>query len=250
MLIGAIVIGVLVGSLTGLLGAGGAIIALPLLVYALGIPMADAVPMMLAVGVLSPISALLPRLRTDVDWRSVAAVGAAGILGAYGGTVAGAHLPERLTLTAFALLMILAGVRMLRRSRPSDQPAPQPGTGARILRGLGVGLLAGFLTGLLGLGGGFIVIPLLMLALHLPFKRAVGTSLAVTVINAAAGLVSHWGTAQLDWGLTATFAIATVLAAFLAARFATKVPGEPLQRAFALLVLVLAAFTLIQSLVL
>ena len=104
MLIGALVIGVLVGSLTGLLGAGGAIIALPLLVYALGIPMADAVPMMLAVGVLSPISALLPRLRTDVDWRSVAAVGAAGILGAYGGTVAGAHLPERLTLTAFALL--------------------------------------------------------------------------------------------------------------------------------------------------
>ena len=79
MLIGALVIGVLVGSLTGLLGAGGAIIALPLLVYALGIPMADAVPMMLAVGVLSPISALLPRLRTDVDWRSVAAVGAAGM---------------------------------------------------------------------------------------------------------------------------------------------------------------------------
>ncbi|HLQ80438.1 MAG TPA: sulfite exporter TauE/SafE family protein [Brachybacterium sp.] len=247
MLIGALVIGVLVGSLTGLLGAGGAIIALPLLVYALGIPMADAVPMMLAVGVLSPISALLPRLRTDVDWRSVAAVGAAGILGAYSGTAAGAHLPDRLTLAVFALLMIVAGVRMLRRGGPTEEPAPELGLAERVLRGLGVGLLAGFLTGLLGLGGGFIVIPLLMLALHLPFKRAVGTSLAVTVVNAAAGLVSHWGTAQLDWGLTATFAIATVGAAFLAARLATRVPAEPLQRAFAILILGLAAFTLAQS---
>src|SRR5699024_6167988 len=207
--------------------AGGAIIALPLLVYALGIPMADAVPMMLAVGVLSPLSALLPRLRTDVDWRSVAAVGAAGILGAYSGTAAGAHLPDRLTLAVFALLMIVAGVRML--------------------RGLGAGRIAGFRTGLLGLGGGFIVIPLLMLALHLAFKRAVGTSLAVTVVNAAAGLVSRWGTAQLDWGLTATLAIATVGAAFLAARLATRVPAEPLQRAFAILILGLAAFTLAQS---
>ena len=139
---------------------------------------------------------------------------------------------------------------MLRRSRPVDEPAAELRAGARLLRGLGVGLLAGFLTGLLGLGGGFIVIPLLMLALRLPFKRAVGTSLAVTVINAGAGLIAHWGTAQLDWGLTASFGIATVGAAFLAARFATKVPAEPLQRAFALLILALAAFTLAQSILL
>lgn len=247
MLIGALVIGILVGSLTGLLGAGGAIIALPLLVYALGIPMADAVPMMLAVGAISPISALLPRIRTDVDWHSVAAVGTAGILGAYGGTLAGAHLPERLTLTVFALLMALSGLRMLRRGRPAEPDTTDARSWSWVLRALAVGLLAGFLTGLLGLGGGFIVIPLLMLALRLPFKRAVGTSLAVTVINASAGLISHWGTAQLDWRLTLSFGIATVGAAFLAARLSTKVPGEPLQRAFAILVLALAAFTLLQS---
>src|SRR5699024_6417385 len=175
----------------------------------------------------------------------VAAVGTAGLIGAFGGTAAGRELPEPLTLAIFAFLMVLAGVRMLRPWRAAVADASRPSLWP--LRATAVGLVAGFLTGLLGLGGGFIVIPLLMLVLHVPFRLAVGTSLAVTVLNASSGLLAHWGAAQLDWVLTAGFGCATVVAALVGARFAARVPSEKLQRGFALLVLLLAGFTLVRS---
>ena len=248
MYVGVVVFGLVVGCLTGFVGAGGAIIAVPALVYVVGVPLETAISTSLVIGGLVPIAALIPRLRKKlVDWRVTIAVAAAGVPAAFGGTAVGALLPQRVLLGAFAVLMVAAGIQML-RPRP-DVAESRPRRRWWVLRALIVGAGVGFLTGLLGVGGGFITVPALVLALDLPITLAIGTSLAITVVNATAGILAHLGATQPDWAIAIAFGIPAAVASIVTARFSTRVSGKVLQRSFEVLVLVIAAITIVQVII-
>lgn len=241
---GLIALGLAIGALTGLLGAGGGILAVPALVYLIGIPVEIAVATSLAMGAVGPLAALAPRVREGVDWTTVAAVAVAGIPAAFAGTAVSRLLQDDVLMLSFAVLMVASGVQMLRgRPRP-DSTIRRPRFW--VARAVAVGLLVGFLTGLLGIGGGFITVPALVFALGMPIRRAIGTSLAIAVINSLAGLIAHAGAVSADWAVAVAFVVPSMVAAFLTAHLARRVSSAVLQKAFAILVLGVAALTVTQ----
>ncbi len=252
MLAGAF--GLVIGALLGLVGGGGGILAVPALTYGLGLPLAAAVPASLVVIGSASAVAVAPRARREVHWRIALTVGAAGIPTALAGGVTNRHLDQRWLLLAFAAIMVIAAVRMLRGHDEAGGVCERPGGGVAwrrcLPRAIATGLVVGFLTGLLGVGGGFLLVPALIVALGLRTLTAVATSLVVIVINSAAGLVPYLGaeTGGLDWSIVAPFALAAVVASLPAGRLARRLPAGRLRRGFAVLVLVVAAGVAAQSL--
>jgi len=235
----ALVLAVVIGLSLGLLGGGGSILAVPVLVYVAGLPPAFAVPVSLAaVGATSLVAAAMHAREGRVDLRVAFLFGGAGALGAALGARITPLLSPPVLLLAFAVVMLVAGVRMLGNGRGEkpDRPAPaRPAVTAAA--GLGVGLL----TGLLGIGGGFLAVPALVLVAGLPMPRAVGTSLVVIALNAFGGLLSHAGHAPFVAGPAALFAGASIAGALGGSRLTGKVPPDRLRRAFGLLVLLVGA---------
>lgn len=253
-MIAALGLGLLIGVLLGLLGGGGSILAVPALVYGLGTPLAVAVPTSLLVVGVSSATAVLPRLRHgQVAWRIAGVVGAAGAGAAFAGAAVNRLLEPRVVLVGFAALMVAAGVRMLREQLPIGGDCALPGGGVNwrgcLPKAIGSGVVVGFLTGLFGVGGGFLIIPALVLLLGLSMTVAVGTSLVIIVINSVAGFAAHAGDAALDYRIALAFTAAAVVGSLASARVAARLPAERLRRWFAYLVFAVAAFVVVQALI-
>lgn len=250
----AVVFGAVIGLALGLLGAGGSILAVPALVYGAGQPLQTAIPTALAVVALSSLGGLAPRQRREAVRRPVALVfGAAGTPAAFAGAALGRSLPQRWLLLAFAGLMVVVAVRMLREVENH--------TGACRTREGGVdwrsclpksviaGALVGVLTGLFGVGGGFVVVPALTLLLGLGAQQAVATSLVVVLINSVAGLVAHAGAAgSIDYPVLLLFAGASLVVSVAAARLSMKLNPSTVRRWFAFVVLAVAVFVAVAAL--
>jgi uncharacterized membrane protein YfcA len=248
----ALTLGALIGILLGLLGGGGSILAVPALVYGAGLPLSTAVPTSLLVVGASSATALLPRLRArQIRWRIAGIVGAAGAAAAFAGAAVNRLVDARVVLIGFAALMAAAAIRMLRGHGEvgGDCALPSGGVNWRgcLPKSIGAGIAVGFLTGLFGVGGGFLIIPALVLLLGLPMPAAIGTSLVIIVINSAAGFAAHASDAKLDYRITGAFAAAAIVGSLTAGRFAPRLPAAKLTRSFAYLVLVIAAFVVIQA---
>jgi uncharacterized membrane protein YfcA len=250
----ALGLGLVIGLLLGLLGGGGSILAVPALVYGVGMPLAAAVPTSLVVVGISSATALLPRLRKgQVQWRLAAVFGVAGAGAAFAGAAVNRLLEPRVVLAGFAAMMVAAGVRMLREQTTVGGDCALPG-GRINWRGclpeaIGSGVVVGFLTGLFGVGGGFLIIPALVLLLGLPMTVAVGTSLVIIVINSVAGFTAHAGDAALDYPVMGAFSVAAIAGSLAAARLASRLPAERLRRWFAFLVFAVAAFVIVQAVI-
>lgn len=235
------------GAALGLVGGGGSILAVPALVYGLGMPVAQAVPTALLVVAGTAAAGVVPRLRRgEVRWRVAGVFGAAGIGAAFGGAAVNRLLPERILLGVFAALMLVVGPSLLR-----GQPEPQGACevpGGRVdwrsclPKALAIGVVVGFLTGLLGVGGGFVIVPALTWLLGLPIPAAIATSLVVLGLNSLAGLAAHLGRLQLDPTVAGVFLGAAALAALVAGRVAGRLPERVLRRGFAGLVLAVGGF--------
>ncbi|MFF2658226.1 TSUP family transporter [Kitasatospora sp. NPDC058032] len=244
----ALAAGAVVGLVLGGLGGGGGILAVPALIYLLGLSPAAATTAALLIVLATSISAIVAHMRAGtIRWRTALAFAAAGLLPAALTGAAAARLPQSLLTAAFALVAALAAVRMLRPPRPAsaDGPAaadaPVP-AGARPGRAAASGAGLGALTGLLGVGGGFLAVPALVGAVGLSMEAAVGTSLPVIAVNASASLVTRGGgAAGLDWAVIAPFTAAAVLGAWDGKRLAARLSGAVLQRTFAALLLGVAA---------
>jgi hypothetical protein len=247
----AVAAGLVIGALVGLLGGGGSILAVPALVYAAGQSLPQAVATSLLVVGITAVVALLPRLRAgQIAWRIALLFGAAGAATAFAGAAVNRLLPEDVVLALFAALMIGAGIRML-QEKPSTGVAcatdGSPVNWRRCLpRTLAGGLVVGFLTGLLGVGGGFLIMPVLVMVLGLPMTTAIGTSLVIVALNSAAGFTAHAGDTALDVPVTIAFTAAAVVTALAAGRLATRLDTVRLRRWFAYLVFVVAAAVLVQ----
>ncbi|WP_055568160.1 sulfite exporter TauE/SafE family protein, partial [Streptomyces atriruber] len=236
-LILALVAGAVVGLALGGLGGGGGVLAVPALTYLMGLPPADAITASLIIVTLTSITALTGHARDgNVNWRTGLLFAAAGVVPAVLAGAAAAHLP-RLGLTiAFSAVAGLAALRMLR-------PAPAPAAvEARPAEAGAVGAGLGAVTGLLGVGGGFLAVPALARMLNLPMRRAIGTSLLVITINSMASLGARAGTGMhLDWAVIAPFTAAAILGARDGKRHAQRLSGNTLQRLFAYALLAVAA---------
>lgn len=245
----AAAIGLAIGALIGLLGGGGSILAVPALVYLVGLPLAEAIPTaLLIVGVISVVG-LLPRLRArQVQWRIALVFGGAGAVTAIGGVAVNRLLADDVVLVLFAAVMVAAGFRMLRDGPMTGVSCMAPDGRINwrhcLPRAIGAGLVVGFLTGLLGVGGGFLIVPVLVIGLGLEMTAAIGTSLAIGAVNAAAGFAAYAGTVELDAALVLTVTGAAAVAAVTAGRLGSRVPTERLRRWFAWLVLGIAATVL------
>jgi uncharacterized protein len=250
----ALLLGALIGVLLGLLGGGGSILAVPALLYGVGMPLSAAVPTSLLVVGASSASGVLPRLRTgQVQWRIATVFGLAGAVTAFAGAAVNRLLPPWLVLTGFAVLMVVAAIRMLREQPEAGGDCALPGGGVNwrscLPKAIGAGAAVGFLTGLFGVGGGFLIVPALALLLGLPMTAAVGTSLVIIVLNSAAGFVAYLGSVEIDYAIIAAFAGSAIVGSIVAGRFAQRVRAARLRRWFAYLVFVVAALVLVQLVV-
>jgi uncharacterized membrane protein YfcA len=237
-----LVLSVGVGVALGMLGGGGSILTVPLLVYVAGLDAKEAIATSLfVVGVTSAVGAFSHARAGRVRWRTGLLFGAAGMAGAYAGGRVAEYLPGSLLLVAFGLMMLATAVAMLRGRR-----APE-GTVHTELPLLHVGLhgvVVGVVTGLVGAGGGFLVVPALVLLGGLPMGAAVGTSLVVIAMKSAAGLAGYLHSVQIDWGLALAVTAAAVLGSVLGGRLVGRVDPDVLRRAFGWFVVVMGVFVL------
>ncbi|GAA1891805.1 sulfite exporter TauE/SafE family protein [Paeniglutamicibacter psychrophenolicus] len=251
-MIAALAFGLLVGGLLGLVGGGGSILAVPVLVYGMGMPLAAAIPSSLVVVGASSAVAVLPRIRHGLNWRLALIIGVTGGITAYGGSAVNRVLDQKTLLLVFAAIMIAAGVRMFMSSKSGTGDCYSREGSVRwrrcLPKAVAIGVVVGFLTGLLGVGGGFLIVPALALVLGLPMTLAIGTSLVIIVINSVGGFISHLGNLEFDWSVTAAFAVAAMAASLLAGRVGRSLPEKLLKRGFAVLVLLVAVYVAFQAL--
>lgn len=234
----------LIGLSLGLLGSGGSILTVPVLVYLVGEPEKLAIAESLAiVGGISLIGAIPYALKRQIDWRSVLWFGIPGVVGTFLGAALSVYLSGVVQLLLFAVVMLLAAIMMFRPQRGEVQAA-HPRSPLKIgLEGLGVGVL----TGLVGVGGGFLIIPALVLLGGLPMGLAVGTSLTIITLNSATGFFKHLNTLEgpgLHWNLILMFTVIGILGSFLGARLGKKVSNESLKRGFAGFLVVMGLYVL------
>jgi uncharacterized protein len=236
----ALLLSIPVGLSLGLLGGGGSTLAVPLLVYVGGVPPADAIGMSLAiVAVTSLVAALLHARTGGVAWRAAALFAPAGAAGALAGAQLTYLVAPEVLLALFGLLLLAIGLLMLLRTgaRAGRRAAACSAEPRGIAVILAAGAAVGVLTGFLGVGGGFLIVPALLVLCRLDMKRAIGTSLVVIASNSAAGLVGHLGHEHIDAAATALFVGFATAGAFAGHALAGRTRGDRLQRGFAGLVL-------------
>ncbi|MGW6909927.1 sulfite exporter TauE/SafE family protein [Streptomyces sp. NPDC054940] len=246
-----LVLGLLAGAVTGLalgaLGGGGSVLAVPALMYLLGFTPAAAATASLVVVAVTSVTALGTHARDGtVRWRAGALFAAAGLVPAAVGGVVSGRLPGGLLTGAFALVAAVAALRMLRPSAAvrHDEVPVRAGRVAQAGAGLGA------VTGVLGVGGGFLAVPALVNVVGLRMRAAVGTSLLVITVNSLVALAARAGSAEpVDWAAVAPFAAAAVLGAWDGKRLAGKVSGGTLRRIFAYVLLAVALFMLADAVV-
>jgi uncharacterized membrane protein YfcA len=239
-----------IGLALGLLGSGGSILTVPVLIYLAGEPEKAAIAESLAiVGAIAAFGALPYARQRQVDGRSVLLFGVPGILWTYGGAALSAFVSGGVQLALFALVMVLAAVLMF-RGRPAAE-------GARARQAAGLiaaeGLVVGVLTGLVGVGGGFLIVPALVLLGGLPMRLAVGTSLVVIALKSFAGFYKYLDVLAdaglaVNWGLIGLLSAVGALGAFAGNRISGRVPQAALRKGFAAFLVVMGAFILWQEL--
>ncbi len=240
----ALALAVLIGLSLALLGGGGSIITVPVLVYAAGVSPQDAVPMSLAiVGAVSLLGTVQKARGGLVHWPAVGAFGAAGIFGAMLGAQGTRLVPPQILLLLFALLMLAVAIKMWR------QPARDPERGAecKLARCLAAGFVVGALTGFLGVGGGFLLVPALAYFALLSTPTAVGTSLAIIALNSFGGLLGHWKSASGHWQLTGLFLLAAIVGMLAGLPLTKRISARALNRSFAVFVAVVGLFVVGQT---
>lgn len=268
----SVLFGILVGLSLGLTGGGGAIFAVPLLVYGLGTPTKVAVGISLAaVGATSCVGFLHRWQLGEVEIRTGLLFAIAGMLGAPIGTWLADFFPDPVLLLAFAGLMVIVALRLWQQaskpmpvagspdcSRPDSHDGPtcrRDAAGALILNSrcalllFLVGLLTGVLSGLFGVGGGFVIVPALVLFSGMSMHRAVGTSLMVISLVSVSGIASHvWAGREISPFVTGLFVLGGIAGLFAGQRIGRRLSGPLLQKVFVVAILAVAALVIARNL--
>lgn len=261
-------LGFLIGLSLGTLGGGGSILAVPALVFAAGMDPKQATASSLVLVGVAAAFGLIPHIRGGrVKVGLGIAFGLAGIPGSLVGSALNKQMNADLLLLGFSVLVLVAAWRMVTGcpsctkvgeervlAEAAGSPVAGPGVGTslsvlervdvrRMLAIVAAGTGVGFLTGLFGVGGGFVIVPALTLLLFLPMPLAIGTSLLVIAINSAVALSTRLATTTIDWGATLPFTLAAVAGVLTGGRLAGKLDSQKLTRWFAALLVAVAVYT-------
>ena len=273
----ALALGLLIGLSLGALGGGGSILTVPALVYAVGESARSATTgSLVIVGLTAGVASLGHARAGRVRWGAGLAFGVAGVAASFAGTALNTRVAPQVLLICFASLMVIAATAMLTKTmvhtHPEDDSATaldeqaaalrRPGTltGVRpvrtalptlsiavALRVVVAGLFVGFLTGFLGVGGGFVIVPALVLILRYDMPTAVGTSLLIISVNSGVALLARSGQQSFHWAVIAPFTLAAIAGSTAGKHVADRVSGAQLTRAFAFLLLAVAAYVLLRA---
>lgn len=250
MLFIAVALALLVGLSLGLLGGGGSILTVPILRYVLGMDAHEAIALSLLVVGTTSLAALVPHARRGrVRWRTGVIFGLAGMAGAYAAGRIAHLIPAAVLLTAFGVMMFVTAFAMLRPKRAATGPAAAH-EGPRelpIAKVLAEGIAVGAVTGLVGAGGGFLVVPALVLLGSLPMELAVGTSLVVIAMKSLAGFAGFIGHTPVDWTLGLAMSASAVLGSVAGGLLVSRIPASHLRAAFGWFVVAMAFFILAQE---
>lgn len=228
-----------IGLLLGLLGGGGSILTVPVFVYVLGFGAKEAIAMSLAAG----------HWRSgNVNLRIALVFGAVAMAGTYLGARLAVFFSGAAQLILFAVVMLLASYVMFRDNARYREPGEASGHG-RMPLGLiaAEGLAVGVLTGLVGVGGGFLIVPALVILGGVAMKEAVGTSLVVIAMKSAAGLAGYAGQVEIAWGFVAVFTAVAIAGSLAGAYLVRYLSGRALQKGFAVFLVAMGLFILFEN---
>lgn len=239
----------------GLLGAGGSVLTVPIFVYVLGVAPKPAIAMSLGVVGATAAFAALSHLRLGfVSFRIAATFAPAAMIGAFFGARVASLLQGWEQLAGFASVLLISAVLMLRDARKAEAPGQDIEDAARridaraavllVLLGLGVGVL----TAVIGVGGGFIIVPVLVLLARLPMRHAVGTSLVIIALNALSGFAGYFNTMVVDWPLVGTFTALAAVGTVAGSYWSHRVPQAKLKQVFAYVLIAVALYVLYNTL--
>jgi hypothetical protein len=249
MFVIAALLALLVGLSLGLLGGGGSILTVPILRYVVGLEGHSAIATSLLVVGATSLSGLIAHAREGrVEWRTGLSFGASGMLGSYLAGRVAHRVPAAVLLVGFGLMMFVTALAMLRAPRTSLAPSaschPSRRTPLGFAKVVGEGVIVGVVTGFVGAGGGFLVVPALVLLGNVPMEVAVGTSLLVIALKSWAAFAGFLGHTPIDWPLALGITASAVVGSFGGGVVATRVRPETLRKSFAWFVIAMAFFTL------
>jgi uncharacterized membrane protein YfcA len=235
----------LIGVSLGVLGGGGSILTVPILVYLAGLDAKQAIATSLFVVGVTSAAGLVSHARAGrVRWRTGVLFGLAGMTGAYAGGRLAEFIPGTVLLTAFGLMMLATATAMIRGRKKAPK---EPRHELPILHVLLDGIAVGLVTGLVGAGGGFLVVPALALLGGLPMGVAVGTSLLVISMKSFAGLLGYLSSVHINWDMAILVTAAAIVGSLVGGRLAGRIPQDALRKAFGWFVVVMGVFVLGQQ---
>lgn len=248
MLILGLALAALVGISLGLFGGGGSILTVPIFVYVLGIDPKIAVAMSLpVVGAVSLIGAISHWKSGNVRWGTAGVFGLVAMAGAYAGARLAVYLSGNTQLAILSVVMLVAAASMLRPPRLDGEsfglPA-EPSQRARVKLMIPVALGIGLLTGVAGIGGGFLIVPALVLLTRMPIKEAIGTSLVVIAMNSLSGFAGYAGQVSLPWPFMLGFTALAAIGILVGARLVRFVSAGTLRQGFAVFLINIGALIL------
>ncbi len=241
----------LIGLSLGLMGGGGSILTVPIFVYVLGFAPKLAIAMSLpVVGATSLVGAIGHWRAGNVQLRTAATFGVIAMAGAYLGARLAVFLTGAVQLVLLAVIMLAAAITMFRsasRAPSVASAADEQAQGMSLALLIPVALIVGVMTGVVGIGGGFLVVPALVILAHVPMKQAVGTSLLVIAMNSVSGFAGYLGRVQVPWGFMLGFTAVAVIGILAGTYLVRFVSQRALKRAFAVFLVAMGAFILVKN---
>lgn len=242
-ILGALIAGSAIGAVLGFVGAGGAMLSVPILMYGFGYDAKSATTAALAIVFLAALSGAIPKARKgQILYRDALVIVGLGLVTNIGFATIADDLTDSFISTGFAAVLILAGLSMLRSPKFSDH------TRMPISILIVISLVIGSITGLFGIGGGFLAIPVLVLFFGTPPAIAAGTSLLIIALNSFISFLGHHALWEsVEWHIPIFIGASAVVIAQFASHYSSKTPQDTLRKAFAYLLLAISVFTLAQT---
>lgn len=242
-ILGALIAGSAIGAVLGFVGAGGAMLSVPILMYGFGYDAKSATTAALAIVFLAALSGAIPKARKgQILYRDALVIVGLGLVTNFGFATIADDLTDSFISTGFAAVLILAGLSMLRSPKFSDH------TRMPISILIVISLVIGSITGLFGIGGGFLAIPVLVLFFGTPPAIAAGTSLLIIALNSFISFLGHHALWEsVEWHIPIFIGASAVVIAQFASHYSSKTPQDTLRKAFAYLLLAISVFTLAQT---
>lgn len=237
----------MVGLSLGLMGSGGSILTVPILIYLAGEQEKVAIAESLGiVGAISFLGSIQYALKQQVHWRSVILFGLPGMAGAYGGAIISGFVSGTFQLILFGIVMLLAAILMFRNKKADSENINAEKNQRWWVIGI-EGLVVGVLTGLVGVGGGFLIVPALVLLGGLPMHLAIGTSLVIIAMNSFTGFLKYLDVLEelnllVNWELVLIFSLIGAVGSFVGKSIGSKISGEKLKRGFAIFLLFMGIY--------